>query len=304
MNGRVTTLTSSRRTITNAIAVFGGEAFLRLATLAMALIVARRFGPEALGQYGYAVAFASVLLLVPDFGLHLLTTRELAANPRELRPLFWNLHWLKVLLVAGAAIFTLLFGELVVRDGGRRTLLYILVARALLQTFSLAYLAVFKAFEQMHHIALVQFASATLVVAGAALALELRLGLTMVVAAFLVGQAAEVWLARRILQRRFPPGNPVGWDGEVLRHLILAAAPTGLTSILQATNLRLDLLVLSIFVPNQELGRFQAATWFMVGTFLVASLLMTVLFPRLSRLLRNPWGKAAAFVEGSSRMSC
>jgi O-antigen/teichoic acid export membrane protein len=34
-----------------------------------------------------------------------------------------------------------------------------------------------------------------------------------------------------------------------------------------------------------------------VGTFLVASLLMTVLFPRLSRLLRNPSEKATAFVE-------
>jgi len=84
-----------RRTIVNALAVGGGKVASRLATSAMALIIARRFGPEALGQYGYAVALASILLLVPDFGLHLLGTRELAADSGELRRIFWSLHWQK-----------------------------------------------------------------------------------------------------------------------------------------------------------------------------------------------------------------
>jgi hypothetical protein len=36
----------------------------------MAAIIARRFRPVALGEYGYALAFASNLLLFPDFGMH------------------------------------------------------------------------------------------------------------------------------------------------------------------------------------------------------------------------------------------
>jgi len=34
----------------------------------VALVIARHFGAIALGQYGYALAWASILLLVPDFG--------------------------------------------------------------------------------------------------------------------------------------------------------------------------------------------------------------------------------------------
>jgi O-antigen/teichoic acid export membrane protein len=288
--------TLPRRTLLNTAAIFGGEAFSRLATFLMALIVARRFGAEALGQYGYALALASVLLLVPDFGLHLLTTRKLAAHPRELPRLFWSLHWLKLPLIAAVGVFTLAFGHWIVADEGRRLLLYVLVARALLQTFSLAYMAIFKALEQMQHIALIQFVNAALVVASALAALELRLGAPAVVAAFLVGQAAESLLAWRIIHRRFPPGRIPALDGRYLLCMCIAAAPIGLTAVLQAVSLRVDLLILSIFVPNRELGRFQAAQWFVIGTYLATALLMSVAFPKVSRLLDTTGEKGTAYV--------
>lgn len=290
------TQTLPRRTLLNTAAIFGGETVSRLATALMALLVARRFGAEALGQYGYALSLASVLVVVPDLGLHLLTTRSLAAEPGLLARTFWNLHWLKFPLVSLVVLFTAAFGEWTIRDDGRRLLLYVLVARAMLQTFSLAYMAIFKAFEQMHYIALVQFANAFLVVACAGAALGFKLGAPLVVASFLVGQAAETWLSWRILHQHFPPGRYSGWDSRFLRSMIVAAAPIGLTALLQALNLRLDVLILGRFTPNEELGRFQAAAWFVIGTFLCASLLMAVLFPRLSRLLRAPSARGSAYV--------
>ncbi len=289
--------TLPRRTLVNTAAIFGGEAVSRLATALLALLVARRFGAEALGQYGYALSLASVLLLVPDFGLHLLTTRNLAAEPGLLARTFWHLHCLKLPLVAAVVLFTVTFGELVVRDEGRRLFLYVLVARTILQTFSLAYMAVFKAFEQMQYIAMVQFVNATISLTCVAVALGLGLRAPLVAASFLVGQAAETWLSWRILHQHFPPGKYSGWDSCFLRGMIVAAVPIGLTAMLQALNLRLDVLILSIFTPNEELGRFQAAAWFVIGTFLGASLLMAVLFPRLSRLLQMPSARGSAYVE-------
>lgn len=291
------TQTPPRRTLLNTAAIFGGEAVSRLATALMALLVARRFGAEALGQYGYALSLASVLVIVPDLGLHLLTTRSLAAEPGRLARTFWNLHLLKVPLVSLVVIFTVVFGEWTVRDDGRRLLLYVLVARAMLQTFSLAYMAIFKAFEQMHYIAVVQFANALLVIACAGVATGFKFGTPLVVASFLVGQAAETWLCWRILNRQFPFGVYTGLDRRLLWSMLLSALPIGITAVLQALNLRLDVLILGIFTPNEGLGRFQAAAWFVIGTFLCASLLMAVVFPRLSRLLRTPSERGSAYVE-------
>lgn len=287
---------SPRRTVLNGVAIFAGEALSRLVTFGMAIAVARRYGPGALGQYGYALALASVLLVVPDFGLHLLTTRDLAAEPARMRQTFWSLHWLKLFLAGGVAVFALLFGERVIQDEGRRLLFYVLVTRGLLQSFSQAYMAIFKARERMHYIMLQQFVNAILVILWTGVALELRANLVTLVSAFVFGQMAETWLGWKIVRRRFTPGPVCGWDGQYLKEMLLAAAPIGITGILQALNLRLDTLVLGVFASNQELGRFQAAAWFLIGTFLCASLLMSVLFPKLSRLLREPSESGSAYL--------
>src|SRR5512146_247802 len=127
-----------RKTVSrNAVAIYGGEALCRSATLMTALIVARRFSPAALGQYGYAVAIVSVFVLLPDLGLHLLVTREVAAEPCSLPEAFWNLHWLKLILVGVVVAAGLGFGLVAIHDEGRRWLFYILAVRALLQSFSL-----------------------------------------------------------------------------------------------------------------------------------------------------------------------
>jgi O-antigen/teichoic acid export membrane protein len=289
--------TFPRRTATNGAAIFGGEAFSRLATFTMAVIVAHRFGAPALGQYGYALALANILLLVPDLGLHLIATRELAAEPGRLRAIFWSVHWLKLILVGGVVAFTLLFGQAAIQDEGRRLLFYLLAIRAVLQTFSQAYMAIFKAFERMQYIALQQLVNAFLLVAWASSAVWAGAGLGGVICALIAGQAAEAWLGWRIIQTRFSTGPVYSWDGRLLAALFLGSLPVGITAILQTLNLRLDILVLSLYASNRELGSFQAAAWFQIGAYLVASLVMAVLFPRMSRLLRAPSRQAQAYVR-------
>jgi len=286
-----------RRTAVNSAAIFGGEVLSRLATFAMAVIVAHRFGASALGQYGYALALANILLLVPDLGLHLLATRELAAEPGRLRATFWSIHWLKLILVGGVVVFTFLFGQAGIQDEGRRLLFYLLAIRAILQTFSQAYMAIFKAFERMQYVALQQGVNALLVVAWASSAVLAGAGLGGVVCALLAGQAAEAWLGWRIIQKRFSPGPAYPWDGKFLAALLMGSLPIGITAILQTLNLRLDILVLSLYASNRELGSFQAAAWFQVGAYLLASLVMTILFPRISRLLRSPSQEARVYVQ-------
>ncbi len=286
-----------RRLMVNSGSIFAGEAMTRVATFVMAVVVARSFGAVALGQYGFAVAVASVLLLIPDMGLQMFLVRELAAEPQRFKPIFWGVHWLKLPLLASVLTFVVIFGGVAIRDEGRRLLLYVLVAKVALQTFSQAYMAVFKAFERMQFVAIQQFANAFMVVVWAGVALATHASLRVVVFALVAGQALETWIGWRIARNVFSPGAPLPWDGAYLRAMISASAPIGITAILQALNLRLDILALSPYVSNRELGNFQAAAWFPVGAFLFVSLLMTPVFPKLARLLRSPSPRGTAYVE-------
>jgi O-antigen/teichoic acid export membrane protein len=282
----------------NTAALYAGEGLCRLTTLVVALIVARRFSAEALGQYGYAVALASVFVLLPDMGLHLLVTREIVGEPLSLPRAFWDLHWLKMVLVGFIAVGGLVFGALALHDAGRRGLFYILSIRALLQTFSLACMSFFKAMERMHFIAIQQLANGAVTVSGLAICLFLKTGLYTTVSALLAGQLVELLMGWWFIFRYFNPGPIRVWNRDRMSSMFIAAIPIGIAAILQAFGVRLDVLILGVFSSNEELGQFQAAALLVVVSFLATSLLMTALFPKLVRLLRNPTLTGTAYLEG------
>ncbi|TAM84431.1 MAG: flippase [Acidobacteria bacterium] len=287
-----------RRLFLNSAAIFGGEAVARCATLLMAIMIARCFGPVALGEYGYALAFASVLLLVPDFGTHLFAIRELSIDPERLQDIFWNVHWLKLFLTGAVILFVILSGTWLISDVESRLLFYLLAGKVLLQTYSQASMAVFKAFERMHFVALQQSVNSLVVVGWVGAALLFKAGLWVVVSALIAGQAAEACLGWQFIRANFSPGRPACVERTLLWAIIVSSFPIGITTMLQALNLRIDVLVLGRYVSNQVLGQFQAVAWFPVGIFLLTSLLMTILFPRLSRLLRSGSVHSSAFLRG------
>ena len=285
-----------RKTLINSTALFGGETVSRLGGWLMAFIVAHRFGAAGLGQYAYAVAVTSVLLMFPDFGLHLAAIRDLSARPEKLRTTFWTLHWIKLPLVGALVSGVLVFGGVALRDEGRRALLYVLLARAVLMTFSQAYMAVFKAFERMHYIGLLQLANAVVVLISVVAAWQLQASLSSTVGCLVAGQAVETCGGWAVARSRFNTGKAYGCDSALVRNLLIAAAPIGVTIILQALNLRLDLLILSVFASNAELGRLQAADSFLLAAFLGASLSLGVVFPKMCRLLSRGSEEASLYV--------
>jgi O-antigen/teichoic acid export membrane protein len=150
----------------------------------------------------------------------------------------------------------------------------------------------------MHYITVQQSTNALFTFAWAGVALLTHANLETMVIGLIVGQVAETWMGWRLLRANFIKGIPLEIRWLDLKPMVLAAAPIGATMVLQALNLRLDVLILSRYVSNRELGNFQAAASFLVVTYLGTSLGMTVLFPRLSRGLRGASEWAARSVEG------
>jgi O-antigen/teichoic acid export membrane protein len=284
-----------RRLIVNSASIFAGEASARIATVLMAAVIARRFGSVALGEYGYALAMTSVLLVIPDLGLHLFTVRELSVDKRQLGDLFWNVHCLKIILTGTVIVFALFLGQVIIAHN-RRALFYVLMTRVLLQTFSQASMAIFKAFERMQYVGFQQAFNSLVVVAWTGAALILHASLPFVVAALAIGQLFETLIGWRIIRLRFSPGPLPAWNKKLLYAILVVCIPIGFTAILEALNLRIDVLVLGSFVSGRVLGEFQAAVLFAVGWFLAASLILTVLFPKLSRILREQSAQGSAYI--------
>ncbi|HEY2934223.1 MAG TPA: oligosaccharide flippase family protein [Acidobacteriota bacterium] len=86
---------------------FLGETTGRLISFIIVIIVARQLGPRALGIYALAGGVALYIAIIPDFGMHLFVTREIAADSTGRQRLVGGLLALK--LAAGVAAALLLW---------------------------------------------------------------------------------------------------------------------------------------------------------------------------------------------------
>ena len=150
----------------------------------------------------------------------------------------------------------------------------------------------------MHPFASAEILYSFVVGVWATAALAIHANVWMVVAALIAGQAAETCVGWQFIRTKFSPGHLAKWDRKLLSTIAFSSFPLGITAMLQALNLRVEVLVLGRYVSNQVLGQFQAVAWFPVGIFLATTLLMSVLFPKLSRLMRRDSVQSGAYLTG------
>ena len=273
-----------RRTLINAASVLTGEFFVRLINFFVPILIARIYDSSALGRYSFGLACAALAALLPDMGLHLLTTREIASHPEKLRDYFWNGLGLKLVLASMASVLVFSLARIFVTHSETRWIIMILTLRLLLQSFSYFSMAIIRAFEQMQYLALLQVADVSLVALAFAWGIVQGLPLPLLLCAFLPGVLCEAIMGTVLVFKRFGPLNPTWPSWNVMRLIAVAAIPIGLTTLVITLNMRLDVIVLSWFRPAAEVGLFSAANVLSSGFFLLASLVMSIIFPKLSKL--------------------
>jgi len=101
-------LSELRRTVSNLADVVGGELLLRVANVAVAVLIGRVYGAAALGFYAAILAVATVAERVADNGLELTGIAEVSRNSEGLSAIATALYLDKTLL--SVAAITLLGG--------------------------------------------------------------------------------------------------------------------------------------------------------------------------------------------------
>ncbi len=70
----------SQLIIKNISFLYNGEIINQILTLILIVFISRELGDVGLGMYSFAFSFASIFLLLADFGLPTLITKDIAKN--------------------------------------------------------------------------------------------------------------------------------------------------------------------------------------------------------------------------------
>ena len=276
-----------QRLARNSAAPIAAQLINKVVDLGFTLVVLRSLGDTGNGEFAFAVTVWLYAKTFSDYGLGVLTTRDVAQD-RTLANEYLGLTtilrlilWLITLpLIAGFTFTYRTFFDLTTAS----TLAILLLTLSIVpDSYSDAANAIFNAFERMELPAALTLVKNLLkVVIGLALlaagwgpaGLAMTALLTNIITAGLF-----VWLLRRL-------GVRAVWTlpGERARQLLRDASPLFLNTLLAGLFFRVDIFVLKPARGDAEVGIYEAAYKFLNLALIIPQYFTLALFPHLARL--------------------
>ena len=141
--------TDSQLIVKNIGFLFNGEIIGQLLTLALVIVISRELGDVGLGKYSFAFSFASIFLLLADFGLPTLITKDVAKNKKLAKEHLAKTFTLKMVLNILTLIITL--AAIVISKKDNETVLLVLLAAIAMcfYNFGGIFRSIFQAYEVM-----------------------------------------------------------------------------------------------------------------------------------------------------------
>lgn len=276
-----------QRVARNSAAPLAAQLLNKVVDAGFVLVVARVLGATGMGQYEIAVLVWLYTKTLTDFGLAVLTTRDVARD-RSLAGEYLGLTTLLRLALWLAAL-PLLSGVTAVYAGffglsqASTIAIALLVLSIVPDSYSDAANSICNAFERMEAPALLTVLKNVLKVAIGLALLWAGWGVAGLAATALITNAITAGCFVALLRRL---GVRAVWTlpGARARRLLIEAWPLLLNNLLAGLFFRVDTFVLQPARGDRELGLYSAPYKFLQLLLLVPQYFTLALFPHLSRL--------------------
>ena len=251
--------------------------------LAAVILVARHGGPTQLGVFQFALTLSTMFSFAVGLGLFNLLTREVAREPDSSRR--WIEAGVLVALVAGGVVTALLSAGVQLAGQSPEVVEAVTLAGLALafDTAGRISFAAFAGWERMGLESAATVVQEATFLAGVALALGAGLGVRGVLLAYVgsrvLGALAGWVMACRELRVLMVPRPHLAFLRPTLRRTV----PFALDDAMSLTYIRVDAVLLGFVKGPTAVGLYQAGTNLVLYLNVLARVLNTALYPRMSR---------------------
>ncbi len=255
------------------------------------IFIARQLGTEGFGAFSFALALASILVIVGEMGLPKMVVRELTNHREDVAKYIGDLSVLRLITGLASMGIVALILALAPRAPDTRIPLFLIGLSLLVFTGLRRFFdAIFQAFEVMKYQALVDMVDILLTFGVGTALLFNGYGLMGIAFAMMVGATISMAMDFIILTRKL--GKPVfSFDLAFWKRMALGALPFGVIGVLTFLFGYSNTVLLSFFKGDEEAGLFSSAYRVIWMTAIIPATCMTAIFPFLARIGRSSDGR-------------
>lgn len=274
--------TNLRRIAANAASMLASDVINRATTFALYALVARSLGAFEFGQLSLALTLFYTFQILAVAGLKTLVTREVAKHHERTDELLVNGSVVVLATALASMVVLAIFVRLMGYDTSTAAVVLLLAAGLIPYALSAICEAIFQGWERMRLIAIANIPVNVIKIALAFALLQMGMGLDWVIA-ILVGSYVAIvvieWVL--ILTQITVPHISLRWGVSVwLAHSTLTFL--GIDGIIAITG-SLNVILLSKFRGETEVGLYNAGTQLMVPVSLIYASIVISVFPLMCR---------------------
>jgi len=260
------------------------EFFSKILLFFVTVGLVRYWGAQEFGAFNLSFAYIAIFMILSDFGLTTITTREVAKHKDLTEKYLSNLMGLKLVLSILIGIL-FVFSFLFIRNPVSMQLLWATLIYSLFQIFQGVFIAIFQAWEKMEMVFLNRMiyyvgmlVSALLVISFHGTAIHLVFGYTV---ATILSIIWGIW-QMNLLKIKIKIAFDFGFWKELIREALPLLGMTAAT-IIYANN---DTLLIGRYFGNDQVGWYQTA-FKILFAFQSVNVINYAIFPRITVLIHE-----------------
>ena len=245
------------------------------------IYIARYLGADGFGILSFAIAFTGIFSIFADFGLNILTVREVARNKLLTDKYFSNVLIIKIILSILTFGMIAVVINLIGYSQETINVVYLVALSVILTAVSGLFYSIFQAHEKMEYQSIGQIINSILIFAGVFIGRYYGFNVSGFAFIFFISSAISLIYIFIVIMKFLPFKLEIDWN--FWKSAIKEALPFGLTGISGMIYTYIDSVMLSLMQGNEVVGWYNAAYRLTLVLLFIPNVINLAVFPKMSQ---------------------
>ncbi|MFZ3073442.1 MAG: flippase [Thermodesulfobacteriota bacterium] len=273
----------------NSFMIISAQTFGQAMAFFYFMYIARHLGAEGFGVISFAIALVAIFAIFMDFGLPLLTAREVARDNGLASKHLANLSAMRIFLCSVTFAFIVLTMEWFGYKADTGKAVYLVALSAVIGSFCNMLYSVFQAYERLEYQSAGLLLNGALTLSGVFIATVFDFGVIGFASLFLFASVASLLYGVLALRAVFPEvfsawrAKLFKFDAAFWKTALKDAYPFGLIAFFCTATLFADSILIERMKGDAAVGLYNAPVRIVSPIFLVASAVVAAVYPAMAK---------------------
>lgn len=250
-------------------------------------ILARTLGAESIGQYFFAISFATMFAVLMDFGLSPVLTREVAKDDGDSKLWFKQIFSLKLIATLAAVVFLLVLNTFIFAGDAVRELIYLTTIIVVIDSFTLLFYAFVRGQQNLKFEAGGTIIFQLIVMAVGLTLLQLTNNLFLIISVLFIASLFNLIYSGLILYFKYKVKPFFVWNRGLIKKILWIAWPFAAAAIFAKVYAYIDTFLIKLFLDDASVGFYSVAYKITFAWQFIPLAFVAALYPAFSHLFKH-----------------